>query len=73
MKDDSYQRRARNVRRAGAVWCNKTAGFEVVHGLLGRIMAVLEVPHVGKNSTGGEGWWIEETEGKWGTPGAEYL
>ncbi|KAF8607952.1 phenylalanyl-tRNA synthetase [Ceratobasidium sp. AG-I] len=62
LKDDSHQRRARNVRRAGAVWCNKTAGFEVVHGILGRVMAVLEVPHVGKNSTSGEGWWIEEAE-----------
>ncbi|CAE6442265.1 unnamed protein product [Rhizoctonia solani] len=68
LKDDTHERRARNVRRAGAVWCNKSAGFEVVHGLLGRVMSVLEVPRlelvggkrvqVGKNVEG-EGWWIE--------------
>ncbi|CAE6437834.1 unnamed protein product [Rhizoctonia solani] len=68
LKDDTHQRRARNVRRAGAVWCNKSAGFEVVHGLLGRIMSVLEVPRLelvdGKRvqagkGVEGEGWWIE--------------
>ncbi|QRV72477.1 phenylalanyl-tRNA synthetase beta chain [Ceratobasidium sp. AG-Ba] len=57
LKDDSHERRARNVRRAGAVWCNKSAGFEVVHGLLGRLMSVLEVPRVERGQ--GEGWWIE--------------
>lgn len=34
---------ARNERRICAVNCNKTAGFEVVHGLLDRIMLLLEV------------------------------
>ncbi|KAG9074542.1 phenylalanine--tRNA ligase subunit beta [Ceratobasidium sp. 370] len=57
LKDDAHERRARNVRRAAAVWCNKSAGFEVVHGLLGRLMAVLEVPRVERGQ--GEGWWIE--------------
>ncbi|EUC62312.1 phenylalanyl-tRNA synthetase, beta subunit [Rhizoctonia solani AG-3 Rhs1AP] len=71
LKDDTHERRARNVRRAGAVWCNKSAGFEVVHGLLGRIMSVLEVPRlelvggkrvqVGKHVEG-EGWWIEGSD-----------
>ncbi|KAB5595475.1 Phenylalanyl-tRNA synthetase beta chain [Ceratobasidium theobromae] len=71
LKDDTHERRARNVRRAGAVWCNKTAGFEVVHGLLGRIMSVLEIPRlelvsgkrvqVGKGVEG-EGWWIEGSD-----------
>jgi phenylalanyl-tRNA synthetase beta chain len=73
LKDDTHERRARNVRRAGAVWCNKTAGFEVVHGLLGRIMSVLEIPRlelvggqrvqVGKGVEG-EGWWIEGSDGE---------
>ncbi|KAG8780352.1 phenylalanine--tRNA ligase subunit beta [Ceratobasidium sp. 428] len=57
LKDDTHERRARNVRRASAIWCNKSAGFEVVHGLLGRLMAVLEVPRVEHGK--GEGWWIE--------------
>lgn len=35
---------ARNERRICAVNCNKTAGFEVVHGLLDRVMQLLEVP-----------------------------
>jgi phenylalanyl-tRNA synthetase beta chain len=61
LKDDTHERRARNVRRAGAVWCNKTAGFEIVHGLLGRIMTVLEVPRVEGGK--GEGWWIEGYDG----------
>lgn len=34
---------AKNERRVCAVNCNKTAGFEVVHGLLDRIMQLLEV------------------------------
>ncbi|KAI9512203.1 phenylalanyl-tRNA synthetase subunit beta [Russula earlei] len=45
-KDVARERQARNARHAAAVWCNKTAGFEVVHGLLDRAMAMLEVPHI---------------------------
>src|SRR5258706_11552113 len=41
-KDPDAERQARNIRHAAALWCNKTAGFEVVHGLLDRIMAMLE-------------------------------
>jgi phenylalanyl-tRNA synthetase beta chain len=53
-KDVTRERQARNVRHAAAVWCNKTAGFEIVHGLLDRAMAMLEVPHIpgGGNSSG---------------------
>uniref|UniRef100_A0A182TSZ9 Phenylalanine--tRNA ligase beta subunit n=2 Tax=Anopheles melas TaxID=34690 RepID=A0A182TSZ9_9DIPT len=35
---------AKNERRVCAINCNKTAGFEVVHGLLDRVMQLLEVP-----------------------------
>uniref|UniRef100_U5EXX1 Phenylalanine--tRNA ligase beta subunit n=1 Tax=Corethrella appendiculata TaxID=1370023 RepID=U5EXX1_9DIPT len=35
---------AKNERRVCAVNCNKTGGFEVVHGLLDRVMQLLEVP-----------------------------
>jgi len=45
-KDVTRERQTRNVRHAAAVWCNKTAGFEIVHGLLDRAMAMLEVPHI---------------------------
>ncbi len=34
---------ARNERRFAAVNYNKTPGFEVIHGLLDRVMLVLEV------------------------------
>jgi len=45
-KDVARERQASNVRHAAALWCNKTAGFEIVHGLLDRAMAMLEVPHI---------------------------
>lgn len=55
-KDVTRERQARNVRHAAAVWCNKTAGFEIVHGLLDRAMAMLEVPHIsGGSSSSGTG------------------
>ena len=55
-KDVTRERQARNVRHAAAVWCNKTAGFEIVHGLLDRAMAMLEVPHIpGGGSSSGTG------------------
>ena len=63
-KDASYERQARNVRHAAAVWCNKTAGFEVVHGLLDRIMLMLEVPRIASNDfKATTGYYIKEREG----------
>lgn len=44
LKDDEAEVGARNERRLCAVNCNKNAGFEVVHGILDRVMQVLEVP-----------------------------
>ncbi|KAG5221557.1 phenylalanine--tRNA ligase [Salix suchowensis] len=31
-KDVTRERQARNERHAAAVWCNKNAGFEIIHG-----------------------------------------
>jgi len=71
-KDVTRERQARNVRHAAAVWCNKTAGFEIVHGLLDRAMAMLEVPHIpgsGAGSSGGNqaaptrGYYLKERKG----------
>ena len=42
--DASTDTGARNERRAAALYCGPTAGFEVIHGLLDRIMLVLEIP-----------------------------
>ncbi|KAJ3664917.1 hypothetical protein Zmor_000451 [Zophobas morio] len=44
IKDATAEVGARNERRICAVNCNKNAGFEVVHGLLDKIMMLLEVP-----------------------------
>ncbi|TFY56574.1 hypothetical protein EVJ58_g7558 [Rhodofomes roseus] len=62
-KDKTRERQARNVRHAAAVWCNKTAGFEVIHGLLDRIMRMLEVPRIASTDTKAEtGYYIKERQ-----------
>ncbi|XP_023015734.1 phenylalanine--tRNA ligase beta subunit [Leptinotarsa decemlineata] len=43
LKDSEAEVGARNERRICAVNCNRTAGFEIVHGLLDKIMLLLEV------------------------------
>lgn len=67
-KDVARERQARNVRHAAALWCNKTAGFEIVHGLLDRAMAMLEVPHIPGGGGGGQatptkGYYLKERNG----------
>ena len=51
---------ARNCRRMCAVYYSKTPGFEVIHGLLDRVMQLLEVPL----SKDGSGYSIQATEGQ---------
>ncbi|CAL5218775.1 g494 [Coccomyxa viridis] len=46
--DDSTESGARNERRLAAVICSKESGFEIIHGLLNRIMEVLDVPITGE-------------------------
>ena len=64
-KDVTRERQTRNVRHAAAVWCNKTAGFEIVHGLLDRAMAMLEVPHIpgGNQAAPTRGYYLKERSG----------
>lgn len=59
-QDILRERQARNERRAGAVWCARSAGFEVVHGLLDRAMKMLEVPRIGKEDGRDVGYYIKE-------------
>ena len=69
-KDLSLERKSRNERHFAAAWYGKTSGFEVVHGLLDRVMAMLKSAFI----TGEEGlentavndsrYWIEELDGK---------
>nr|NP_651237.1 Phenylalanyl-tRNA synthetase, beta-subunit [Drosophila melanogaster]Q9VCA5.1 RecName: Full=Phenylalanine--tRNA ligase beta subunit; AltName: Full=Phenylalanyl-tRNA synthetase beta subunit; Short=PheRS [Drosophila melanogaster]AAF56268.1 Phenylalanyl-tRNA synthetase, beta-subunit [Drosophila melanogaster]AAK93510.1 SD03863p [Drosophila melanogaster]AOQ09211.1 CG5706-RA [synthetic construct] len=58
--DESTEVGARNERRVCAVNCNKTAGFEVVHGLLDRVMQLLSVPW--KSASGTKGYYLQATE-----------
>ncbi|XP_037089037.1 phenylalanine--tRNA ligase beta subunit-like [Pollicipes pollicipes] len=44
LKDRTSDTGARNERRLSAVHYCKTSGFEVIHGLLDRVMQLLEVP-----------------------------
>ncbi|KAF0306655.1 Phenylalanine--tRNA ligase beta subunit [Amphibalanus amphitrite] len=44
LKDRLADTGARNERRLAAVSYSKTSGFEVIHGLLDRLMQLLEVP-----------------------------
>ncbi|XP_053980465.1 phenylalanine--tRNA ligase beta subunit [Hylaeus volcanicus] len=53
LRDNTVEVGARNKRHLCAVYCNKSDGFEVIHGLLDRMLQVLEIPwSVGENSDG---------------------
>ncbi|XP_077978083.1 phenylalanine--tRNA ligase beta subunit-like [Glandiceps talaboti] len=54
VKDSEKDVGARNFRHFSAVYYNKTPGFEVIHGLLDRVMQLLEVPLKKDDSTGYE-------------------
>ena len=41
-KDEGKERKSRNERHFAAAWYGKTSGFEVVHGLLDRVMLMLK-------------------------------
>ncbi|KAG1143829.1 hypothetical protein G6F37_005418 [Rhizopus arrhizus] len=61
-KDETRERRARNERHFCATYTSKTSGFEVIHGLLDRVMAMLSTPRIHKNDVNELGYWIEEAE-----------
>lgn len=66
LKDLSLERKSRNERHFAAAWCGKTSGFEMIHGLLDRIMAMLKATYIkqehGLEGTKVDGYWIEEAE-----------
>jgi phenylalanyl-tRNA synthetase beta chain len=45
-KDESLERKARNERHWAAAFYGKTSGFEIVHGLLDRVLSMLRVAFV---------------------------
>jgi phenylalanyl-tRNA synthetase beta chain len=64
LKDSTKERQSRNERRAAALWCNKTAGFEIVHGVLDRAMKMLEVPRIrSDDQSATTGYYLKETNG----------
>nr|CAH7718408.1 unnamed protein product [Callosobruchus chinensis] len=60
LKDENTEVGARNERRICAVNCNKNAGFEIVHGLLDRVMMLLEVPWSRKKDS--TGYYLKAVE-----------
>lgn len=67
-KAPELERKARNERHFAAAWYGKTSGFEIVHGLLDRLMAMLKTAFVtreeGLEMKGAQSmqYWIEETD-----------
>lgn len=70
-KDLSLERKSRNERHFAAAWYGKTSGFEVVHGLMDRIMLMLKsafmVSEEGLEGKvkGDSSYWIEEVDGEY--------
>ena len=62
LRDNEKDVGARNHRRICAVNYNKTPGFEVVHGLLDRIMQLLEVKLTKNKSENEPGYYIKAIE-----------
>ncbi|KAL8714193.1 MAG: hypothetical protein Q9220_001922 [cf. Caloplaca sp. 1 TL-2023] len=67
-KDLSLERKSRNERHFAAAWYGKNSGFEVVHGLMDRVMLMLKSAFVtseeGLNARGAEevAYWIDEVD-----------
>ncbi|KAI9796945.1 MAG: phenylalanine--tRNA ligase subunit beta [Piccolia ochrophora] len=75
-KDVTLERKSRNERHFAAAWYGKTSGFEVVHGLLDRVMLMLKssflVHEGGLEGTHVDGYWIEELDGELAVPLGTY-
>lgn len=66
-KDEQAERRSRNERHFAACWYGKSSGFEQVHGLLDRIMLMLNHAFItrqeGMKDQELDAYWIEEVDG----------
>ena len=69
-KDESLERKSRNERHFAAAFYGRTSGFEVVHGLLDRVMLMLKSAFIiSEEGLEGQGdyystYWIEEVDGE---------
>ena len=68
-KAPDLERKSRNERHFAAAWYGKSSGFEVVHGLLDRLMAMLKTAFTTKeeglelrNGVKGMEYWIQEVD-----------
>ncbi|MCJ1474902.1 phenylalanine--tRNA ligase subunit beta [Lambiella insularis] len=67
-KDMSLERKSRNERHFAAAWYGKTSGFEIVHGLMDRIMLMLKSAFITReeglegNRVKESSYWIEEED-----------
>ena len=72
-KDDQTDpdRCARNERHVSAAYFDKSANFEVVHGLLDHIMRSLGIPHINKSTPKekGKGYYLSGCEDSTFLPG----
>ncbi|EGF81402.1 hypothetical protein BATDEDRAFT_19136 [Batrachochytrium dendrobatidis JAM81] len=67
LRDESQERRARNQRNVCALYSNRTSGLEIVHGLLDRIMQILDVKRVDVGQK--NGFYIKESDNATFFPG----
>jgi phenylalanyl-tRNA synthetase beta chain len=76
-KDITLERKSRNERHFAAAWYGKTSGFEVVHGLLDRVLLMLKTAFLAheeglegkeldyevlEDPAKKDGYWIEEID-----------
>lgn len=62
LRDDTAEVGARNRRHLCAVYANKSAGFEIIHGLVDRVLLLLEVPwSLNKDE---DGYYLRAADGK---------
>ena len=55
---------SRNERHLSALFYNRTPGFEIIHGLLDRIMTLVKIPY-NESQSGNEGYYLNnQYEGK---------
>ncbi|KAF7546477.1 hypothetical protein G7Z17_g8418 [Cylindrodendrum hubeiense] len=60
-KDESLERKARNERHFSAAFYGRTSGFEIVHGLLDRVLLMLRTSFLTQEDPSKpDGYWIEE-------------
>lgn len=72
IQDPSAERQVTNHRRLVALYMDKKAGFEMVHGLLDRMMQILGVPFLQSEKNEAEyGYYIAGADGEFGLDQAD--